>query len=79
MLALPPHVWTQRTVIRWFSHLEQQSCHCGAFSPSSSENQGYGENMDVHGENDIKATGLCLYENGPLCAELHARLFLLPV
>lgn len=35
--------------------------------------------MDERGENDIKATGPCLYENGPLCAELHARRFVIPV
>lgn len=35
--------------------------------------------MDEHGENDIKATGLDLYDNGPLCAELHVCGFAIPV
>lgn len=79
-LALPPPVWTQRTVLQgWFGDLEQQWCHSGAFTPSLSEKQRDGENMDEHRENDIKATGLCLYENGPLWAESHARLFVIPV
>lgn len=35
--------------------------------------------MDGHGENDIKATGWYIYENGPLRAELHVRGFAVPL
>ncbi len=49
------------------------------FSLSLSERQGDGGNMDEYGENYIKAMGLYLYDNGPLCAELHGRDFAVPV
>lgn len=50
--------------------LKQQCCHSGAFLPPSLRD-GVGGNMDEHGDNDIKVTGLYLYDHGPLCAELH--------
>lgn len=53
--------------------------HFGAFSPSPSERQAEGENMDEHGVNYMKATAVYLYDNGPLCAELHGCGFAIPV
>lgn len=46
----------------------------GQFFPSLSERQADGENVDRHGENDIKAACLYVYENGPLCAEIQLVL-----
>lgn len=53
--------------------------HFGAFSPSPSDRQAEGENMDEHGVNYIKATAVYLYDNGPLCAELHGCGFAISV
>lgn len=66
-------------VTRTLSHFEQQCCHFCAFSPSLFERRGDVENMYEHGENHIKATGLYLYDNGPLQAELHLCGFAISV
>lgn len=49
------------------------------FPPPPSERRAEGENMDEHGVNYIKATAVYLYDNGPLCAELHGCGFAIPV
>lgn len=54
--------------------------HFGAFlPPPPSDRRAEGENMDEHGVNYIKATAVYLYDNGPLCAELHGCGFAIPV
>lgn len=75
MLFVPPLCIVSRG---WLVILEQQCCHSGAFSPSLSERRRDGDNMDEHGENDIKAMGLYLYDNGPLWAGSHVRGFAIP-